>query len=92
MSDQDVFRAVDELRRSSKAKESDHLFYSEIGTFRRGSSSYSLPRFVFLGPGADYEPLRIGIFAAIHGDEPETAHAALEFLRRLSLDPERARG
>jgi predicted deacylase len=88
--DHAVFQSIERLRQLSG--ESEHLFDSEIGHFRHGSASYSLPRFVFLGPGADDEPVRIGIFAAIHGDEPETAHAALEFLRRLALDPERARG
>ena len=86
----DVFRLVRELCELSV--ESDHVFYSEIGAFPYGGCRYFLPRFVFLGPGADDEPVRIGIFAAIHGDEPETAHAALEFLRRLLQDPERARG
>jgi protein MpaA len=85
-----VFAAVAELQ--SEAVGSEHLFYSEIGSFRHSGQTYALPRFVFLGPGADDEPVKIGIFAAIHGDEPETAHAAVEFLHRLLKEPERARG
>ncbi len=85
-----VFAAVADLQR--EASGSNHLFYSEIGVFRHSGRSYVLPRFVFLGPGSDDEPVRIGLFAAIHGDEPETALAAVEFLRRLAADPERARG
>jgi len=85
-----VFSAVDALRR--EAEGSNHLFYSEIGSFRHSVKNYVLPRFVFLGPGSDDEPVRIGIFAAIHGDEPETALAAVEFLRRLVKNPERGRG
>ncbi len=85
-----LFHLVEKLRQSAAG--SDYLFYSEIGAFRHGSQAYTLPRFTFLGPGSDDEPVRIGIFAAIHGDEPETAHAALEFLRRLTQTPERARG
>ncbi len=85
-----VFAAVVELQR--EAAGSDHLFYSEIGAFRHSGEAYALPRFVFLGPGSDDEPVRIGVFAAIHGDEPETAHAAVEFLRRLLKEPDRARG
>ena len=90
MSHNSVFSRVDELRASTKG--SDYLFYSEIGKFREGEGAYVLPRFVFLGPGADEDPVRIGIFAAIHGDEPETAHAAIEFLHGLLKDRERARG
>ena len=90
MTQHSVFHAVEDLRQQCEG--SDHLFFSDIGKFRHGNSTYTLPRFMFLGPGTDDEPVRIGIFAAIHGDEPETAHAAIEFLRRLAEEPERARG
>ena len=83
-------RQIEQLR--AQAEDSSHLFYSEIGTFRQGRQAYSIPRFVFHGHGAQDEQVRIGIFAAIHGDEPETAHAALEFLRGLLKEPERGRG
>ena len=85
-----VFELIEELRR--EAEGSEHLFYSEVGTFRHGGAVYSIPRFFFLGPGPIEEPVRIGIFAAIHGDEAETAYAALEFLQGLLREPERARG
>ena len=85
-----LFRKMEELR--NEAEGSEHLFYSEIGEFRNGNEIHSIPRFVFLGPGAQYESVRIGIFAAIHGDESETGHAALEFLQGLLNEPERARG
>lgn len=90
MAENSLFQHLEELRKQTEG--SDHLFFSEIGAFRHEGETYALPRFVFLGPGADDDPVRIGVFAAIHGDEPETAHASLEFLRRLVLDPERARG
>jgi len=85
-----AFQAVEDLRRQSQG--SEHLFYSEIGKFRLGGGGHSIPRFLFSGPGAEDSPVRIGIFAAIHGDEPETAHAAIEFLKKLAEDPERGRG
>lgn len=47
---------------------------------------YTIPRFTFQGPkGAD--PIRIGIFAAIHGDEPATAVAAARFLEEVVKEP-----
>jgi hypothetical protein len=88
--DETVFHLIEQLRRDSER--SEHLFFSEIGKFKHGGATYAIPRFFFRGPGVQDEPVRIGIFAAIHGDEPETAHAALEFLRRLLEEPERARG
>lgn len=86
----DLQRQIDELRAQSDG--SEFLVYSEIGAFRHGEAVYSIPRFVFHGPESADDPVRIGIFAAIHGDEPETAHSALEFLRRLLDEPERAHG
>lgn len=85
-----VFELIEEVRR--EAEGSEYLFYSEIGKFQHAGQTYALPRFCFQGPGPMDEPVRIGVFAAIHGDEPETAHAALEFLQRLLKEPERARG
>src|SRR4029078_8046447 len=40
-----------------------------IGSFASRGKSYSIPRFTIDGPNS-VEPIRIGIFAAIHGDEP----------------------
>ncbi|MEI8234587.1 MAG: succinylglutamate desuccinylase/aspartoacylase family protein [Verrucomicrobiota bacterium] len=85
-----LWHEIDALRR--RAETSDALFYSEIGRFRHGKRVYTIPRFFFVGPDPAEEPVRIGIFAAIHGDEPETAFAALKFLQRLLDAPERARG
>lgn len=86
----ELFDEIEALRRESRA--SEHLFYSELGRFHHGRQPYILPRFFFLGPGPADEAVRIGIFAAIHGDEPETGFAAVKFLRRLLAEPERARG
>jgi len=85
-----IFDQVEALRKL--AGTSRHLSYAEIGFFRHGGKAYTLPRFVFEGPGAEEEPVQIAVFAAIHGDEPATALAALEFLRRLEANPEAAHG
>ena len=64
-----------------------------MGLFHHGRDPYRLARYVFLGPGAGDEPVKIGIFAALHGDEAGRERARLvEFLLCLHLDPERARG
>jgi len=90
MGDHHIFGVIRELQ--AVAERSPYLDYCEIGPFRHGERSYCLPRFLFREPGNDEEAVRIGIFAAIHGDEVETAHAALAFLKRLLENPERARG
>jgi predicted deacylase len=51
-----------------------------------------LPRYLFLGPQGGAEPLRVGIFAGVHGDEPAGSFALLRFVRVLEEKPEIARG
>ena len=65
-----------------KSKASAHLKYSAVA---------DLPHFVFKGPLGGDEPIRIGIFAAIHGDEQATATGLLKFLDLLTLSPQLAR-
>ena len=58
-----------------------------LGPFSSGDRSYSLPRFTFLGPNSS-DPIRIGLFGAIHGDEPAGALALAAFLQDLARQPE----
>src|SRR5882672_4988906 len=58
----------------------------QLGAFEVGSGKYSVPRFTFRGPNSS-DPIRIGIFAAIHGDEPAGALAAARFLLELAREP-----
>jgi murein peptide amidase A len=74
------------------ARGSDELFEKTIAQFERGGRPCEIPRFTLIGPPGGGDPLRIGIFAAIHGDEPEGAIALVRFLRQLAADPARARG
>jgi murein peptide amidase A len=58
-----------------------------LGAFPSGTRKYSLPRFTLRGPNSS-DPIRIGIFAAIHGDEPAGALAAATFLAEAAQAPE----
>jgi len=60
-----------------------------LGVFEVGGEKYSLPHFTFKGPNSS-DPIRIGLFAAIHGDEPAGALAASAFLSELNRTPEAA--
>jgi hypothetical protein len=60
-----------------------------LGPFDVNGESQSLPRFIFRGPNSA-DPIRLGIFGAIHGDEPAGAHAAVRFLSLLPQSPELA--
>src|SRR6476646_9615938 len=58
----------------------------QLGAFEIGRDMYSLPRFIFRGPNSS-DPIRIGVFAAIHGDEPAGALAAGRFLMEAAREP-----
>lgn len=53
---------------------------------------FELPRYVFIGAKGGDDPIRVGIFAGLHGDEPEGVHALVRFLTLLEREPELARG
>ena len=61
--------------------------FEALGTFESGAQKYSLPRFTLRGPNSS-DPIRIGIFAAIHGDEPAGALAAAKFLSEAARETE----
>jgi len=67
------------------------LQFDQIGAFEIGTETYTLPRLTFSGPNSN-DPIRIGIFAAIHGDEPEGALALFRLLSLLEKNPEPAQG
>jgi murein peptide amidase A len=79
--------ALDQL-----AEQSPCFVSGAIGRFESSGHSYSLPRYVFLGPKGGGDTIRIGIFATIRGDEPEGALALAHFLTVLANEPEVAKG
>lgn len=83
----DWFARVDALLEEAPGflgKSSQHLVSN--------GEAFSIPRYVFLGPKGGGEPIRLGIFAGIHGDEPEGVRALIEFLKLLTRKPELATG
>lgn len=74
------------------AEESAQFISRSLGQFQSAGRTYSLPRYVYLGPKGGGDVLRIGIFATIHGDEPEGALALARFVGELEKKPEIAKG
>lgn len=60
--------------------------------FEVAGETFVIPRYIFIGPQGGDRPIRVGIFAGIHGDEPEGVRAAVLFLQLLETVPEVARG
>lgn len=74
------------------AAQSSSLVINHEATFEVGDESYDLPRYLFMGPNGGDAPIHVGIFAAIHGDEPEGAYAIVQFIKLLEANPQLARG
>jgi hypothetical protein len=74
------------------AATSPNLVANYEAQFESGGRRYELPRYLFVGPRGGDTPIRIGIFAGIHGDEPEGAHAIVQFIKLLEAKPELAAG
>ena len=63
-----------------------------LGEFVVEGRRYEIPRYVFSGPLDGQTPIRLGIFAALHGDEPAGSEALLILLTALLRAPSRAHG
>jgi hypothetical protein len=74
------------------AAQSPNLVANHEAMFEASGENYILPRYLFVGPKGGDAPIRVGIFAAIHGDEPEGAHAIVQFIKVLESKPELATG
>src|SRR6267154_2099747 len=74
------------------ADNSDHLIKKPFGQIESNGQKYQLPRYLYLGPTGGGDVIRIGIFATIHGDEPEGALAITRLVAALEKNPEIAKG
>ncbi len=74
------------------AATSPNLVANHEARFEIGGENYDLPRYLFVGPRGGDTPIRVGIFAGVHGDEPEGVHAIVQFIQLLEAHPELAAG
>jgi hypothetical protein len=74
------------------AANSPNIVINRDARFEVDGETHVLPRYIFVGPKGGDAPIRLGIFAAIHGDEPEGAYAAVQFLQFLELYADLAAG
>jgi protein MpaA len=74
------------------AKKSPSLLARHFGEISSGNEVWEIPRFLYIGAQGGDNPIRLGIFASINGDEPEGAYALAELIKTLEIAPELARG
>ncbi len=78
---------LEALCRTSEGLMARHVMLRDL----EGRTNW-VPRYVFVGPQGGAEPVRVGLFAGIHGDEPEGVKALIRFLTLLDTQPRLARG
>jgi hypothetical protein len=74
------------------AEQCPEVIGSVAGTFTSHGRRYGVPRFLFVGPSSGQAPIRIGLFAGVHGDEPAGCEALVRLLLALAANPGRAEG
>ena len=74
------------------AIQSSSLVICHDARFKSGGETCELPRYIFVGPQGGDAPIHVGIFAGIHGDEPEGTRAIVQFVKMLEAKPELAAG
>ncbi len=89
-----VRRAADRLlaQLDQVAENSEYFLKKPFGRIESDGQTHTIPRYVFLGPKGGGDIIRIGIFATIHGDEPEGALALTRLATALEKNPELAKG
>jgi protein MpaA len=75
-----------------RARTSEGLTETTLAEFVSRGQRYAIPRFHFAGPDAGQEPIRLGLFAGVHGDEPAGVAALVRFLQNVIAEPDRALG
>lgn len=63
-----------------------------VGRFEFVGASCAIERLRVAGPYAGHDPIRIGLFAGLHGDEPAGCHALVQLAATLLDEPARAAG
>lgn len=63
-----------------------------IARFVHGGDAHAIARIRLAGPYAGHDPIRLAVFAGIHGDEPAGCSALVDFAAALAKDPARVAG
>jgi murein peptide amidase A len=74
------------------AEEYSAILGTVVGSFESSGRRYTIPRFVYRGAPRGCDPIRLGMFALLHGDEPAGALGLAQLLDVLMDDPELGAG
>lgn len=68
------------------------LQFETIARFAHEGADHAIVRVRLTGPYGGHDPIRLGLFAGIHGDEPAGCSALVDFAVALAADPARVAG
>lgn len=74
------------------AETSDSLIAGSVGEFSIRGARFHIPRLIFMGPRGGGDTVRLGIFAALHGDDHVGPEAIGALLQELEGGPGLATG
>jgi protein MpaA len=67
---------------------SPYLIADSIGMWHMGEERFWMPRFIFQRTQRMKRRIKVGLFAGIHGDEPEAVLGLVDLVRALNARPE----
>jgi murein peptide amidase A len=67
---------------------SPYLVADSIGMWHMGEERFWMPRFIFQRTQRMKRRIKVGLFAGIHGDEPESVLGLVDLIRALNARPE----
>jgi len=70
---------------------SPYLIADSIGMWHMGEERFWMPRFIFQRTQRMKRRIKVGLFAGLHGDEPEAVLGLVDLVRALNARPEGGR-
>jgi protein MpaA len=67
---------------------SPYLIADSIGMWHMGQERFWMPRFIFQRTQRMKRRIKVGLFAGVHGDEPEAVLGLVDLVRALNARPE----
>jgi len=67
---------------------SPYLIADSIGMWHMGEERFWMPRFIFQRTQRMKRRIKVGLFAGVHGDEPEAVLGLVDLVRALNARPE----
>jgi hypothetical protein len=75
-----------------EASASDSVFGSPLGPLEGPNGRTFLPQFVYFGPDSSIDPVRIGVFGGLSGEDLKGSWSLIDWIKALLVHPDIGRG